>query len=1471
MSKFIIINMKRYEYNYGKNPEGALSTISGYATETTNFGETAFGILNKSTRDEENFTTPEVVSSSTATLFSVGNGTDHDSRKNIIELKADGTVYINGVGQYDGTNPGEATDIADEFQGIHDDITGLNEDVDRIDNTIESIHISEDDENLIYTLLVDGQERGTINIPRDQFLKNVSYNEETNNLEFTFIVRGENNEEVEKQVDVNMTDLEDIYSAGDGLNLENKQFSVKVDADTQPYIEVSSNGVKIIGINEALDKKVSWDESKKVITLPADGSISALRNNGLEGGVLVCQRTYDDGATYVTEVGTTKNNLTLNSIERPKIDFAGGTSENIAYESEVKSLQDRMSTAETDIDNLEGRMDTAESDIDTIQSDLSDLVGDGEGSVQDQIKTALEDYLPLTGGTLTGNVEMENADLTINHGNLTIKDGLNGNILIAPTLGMISLIAESVSNTMRIQKGISLAQGGYYPIAIDYSSEYPCIRINQHVDTTFDLSLTKDGVTIKDKTENDLLNAAGGTYDISGLETKVDDSLNNFYLNAYSSNQILWSASFKDNGTHGTSVKLSPATKINSGAFTSTDFYIYAPLVTSEANGVMSKEDKTKLDSIDTDALATKDDLNGYLPLTGGTVTGILKANGPAFSVGGHANFNGGVDVNVGDYVGFSVNGNTGLGNTPGVSISARNIYILDNSIDAGTGDEVGMIISKEGISVSGKAEQDLLNAAGSTTSISDIIAKVPQPDLSPYATKEEVGSNIYTDSNYLGKETNLTDAVLQLDEEIKATNDNLDLEHANAEATYAKKTELGDYLTRTDASNTYQPKGNYLTAIPSEYVTDSELNAKGYQTEAQVAAKVSALVDSAPETLDTLNELAAALGDDPNFATTVTNQIASKQDKLVSGTNIKTINGQTLLGEGDIDLSDYVTTENLGDYLKVPTLAETGSTNLDGWYQIVGKSDQNNTFVGGLYYDPYASRLKIADMTSSNDHCVQIDRDGINVYSSNSDVVAHYGSGMRIGKDQENRIETIHRNSADTDQYYKNDYTINITSNYYAASDVTEDTDEFICASSLAGDRLSFNKRTILNSQGGGTVYHNLEIGTDKIEFENGSGTAKIALDASDDKYGEIRIRSKYTDPCGNEWGDDLIIGGENSGITHPDYVNDSTHDDIVWNVQGGITDLSHKYLSIDGGTIFGTSAQNYANINADRLTYQLNGKQLDVEASGITLRDDSKEYTTSDLLNAAGSTTSIDDIKAAIGNTGLTYGGSTANTDDSQLKLLVYEGPNTAYSVNDIYYNAYDGQNQLFINDDVFVQKLGVNETRTGNSKITIIGNYFDGSGMTTGTMVITPDGIKFPGADSRNSFTFYNTNGAITDLQTISDELKRNDQFLPIPSDLPGSNQMAGSDPIILDVIANYLDESTHHTANIPIEYYYSYSDKHIDIGRNGSVSVKLHGTVTVNGKRVVSSSTRADTIWTGTQSEYEAVGTKDANTLYFITEG
>jgi len=68
---------------------------------------------------------------------------------------------------------------------------------------------------------------------------------------------------------------------------------------------------------------------------------------------------------------------------------------------------------------------------------------------------------------------------------------------------------------------------------------------------------------------------------------------------------------------------------------------------------------------------------------------------------------------------------------------------------------------------------------------------------------------------------------------------------------------------------------------IPSGIARDSEIpSLTGYATEAYVNTAVSNLVDSAPSTLDTLNELATALGNDANFSTTITNSIGGKVSK---------------------------------------------------------------------------------------------------------------------------------------------------------------------------------------------------------------------------------------------------------------------------------------------------------------------------------------------------------------------------------------------------------------------------------------------------------------------------------------------------------------------------------------------------------------------------------------------------------------
>jgi hypothetical protein len=120
--------------------------------------------------------------------------------------------------------------------------------------------------------------------------------------------------------------------------------------------------------------------------------------------------------------------------------------------------------------------------------------------------------------------------------------------------------------------------------------------------------------------------------------------------------------------------------------------------------------------------------------------------------------------------------------------------------------------------------------------------------------------------------------------------------------------------------------------------------------SESDVQDQISDLVDSAPQALDTLNELAAALGDDANFASTVTTALSGKQATLVSGTNIKTVNNTSLLGSGNITISgggtatDVTTTASSSNSnFKVP-FANTTSNNT-GNYTYLHDSGTNFTY----------------------------------------------------------------------------------------------------------------------------------------------------------------------------------------------------------------------------------------------------------------------------------------------------------------------------------------------------------------------------------------------------------------------------------------------------------------------------------------------------------------------------------------------
>lgn len=180
---------------------------------------------------------------------------------------------------------------------------------------------------------------------------------------------------------------------------------------------------------------------------------------------------------------------------------------------------------------------------------------------------------------------------------------------------------------------------------------------------------------------------------------------------------------------------------------------------------------------------------------------------------------------------------------------------------------------------------------------------------------------------------------------------------------------DLSGFYTKTQSDDRFQPKGNYLTSVPSDYVTESELNntlnQKDYATKSEIPvipSNVSSFnndagyitenalngyatesyVDNAIDNAEVnltgyateqwVGENYQVKGDyqpKGNYLTSIPSeyitegelndalaaQLNSKQDTLVSGTNIKTINGNSILGSGDLtitggttDLSNYYT-----------------------------------------------------------------------------------------------------------------------------------------------------------------------------------------------------------------------------------------------------------------------------------------------------------------------------------------------------------------------------------------------------------------------------------------------------------------------------------------------------------------------------------------------------------------------------------
>ena len=263
--------------------------------------------------------------------------------------------------------------------------------IEDVNGKISSVELVQDvDNQLHYELMVDGVVKGDINIPKDQFLKNVEYDDTTKELVFTF-----DTTDGEKVTKVNIGELVDTYEAGNGLELNGNIFSIKLDPSSQSYIQVTSDGIKIIAIDEAiseingkitaeetrasgveaklrtdvdyeheraleaeaninnaLETKVTWDESKSKIVLPSGGQIVGTKygtdgSNPADGATIAQLSQYD-----IMDFGSSKYPLNLNvpAGVRVTVQEQGQSGENankVAYLSDVESKLD-VSTYNTD-------------------------------------------------------------------------------------------------------------------------------------------------------------------------------------------------------------------------------------------------------------------------------------------------------------------------------------------------------------------------------------------------------------------------------------------------------------------------------------------------------------------------------------------------------------------------------------------------------------------------------------------------------------------------------------------------------------------------------------------------------------------------------------------------------------------------------------------------------------------------------------------------------------------------------------------------------------------------------------------------------------------------------------------------------------------------------------------------------------------------------------------------------------------
>lgn len=286
------------------------------------------------------------------------------------------------------------------------------------DSKVASVELIQDQQNsLHYTLMVDSVNAGEISIPKDRFLKEVVYDADTTSLVFTFVA-----EDGDSIVRVNIGDLVDVYTAGDGLQLAaSNKFNVVIDSTSDSYLTVGPNGVKLIGVAAAINSvRSEFEESNQQLigSIEAETARATEVENNLVGQIYALDSQKQNTLISGTNIKTVNGESLVGS---GNIEITAGAGE----------------VGEAPKDNKKyGRRNAAWSEIIEFSGNYNDLtnkptIPDTSAlATKTELNSGLSGKLSLSGGTMT------NTNLVTNL-NAQLLDGKDSN-RYAKSVGNVS-------------------------------------------------------------------------------------------------------------------------------------------------------------------------------------------------------------------------------------------------------------------------------------------------------------------------------------------------------------------------------------------------------------------------------------------------------------------------------------------------------------------------------------------------------------------------------------------------------------------------------------------------------------------------------------------------------------------------------------------------------------------------------------------------------------------------------------------------------------------------------------------------------------------------------------------------------------------------------------------------------------------------------------------------------------------------